>query len=59
MIKSDRVDTVMLAKGICIILVGFGHFSTVGEPAYWTVTRDVIYRFHMPLFLYCPGISTQ
>lgn len=53
--KAEKIETVTLAKGIAILLVVAGHFSIAEEPAWWSVTRDVIYRFHMPLFFLLSG----
>lgn len=44
-----------LAKGIGIILVVLGHFFPEGAPHWYAVIRQVIYSFHMPLFLFVSG----
>lgn len=44
-----------LAKGIGIILVVLGHFFPEGSPNWYAVMRQVIYSFHMPLFLFVSG----
>lgn len=43
-----------LAKAICIILVVMGHYA-VDNPSWWVTTHDIIYTFHMPLFLFASG----
>lgn len=43
-----------IAKAICIILVVMGHYA-VEEPVWWKCCHDVIYTFHMPLFMFASG----
>lgn len=44
-----------IAKAICIILVVIGHYKPVSSPTYWTTLVDIIYTFHMPLFMFASG----
>ena len=44
-----------IAKGIGIILVVLGHFFPEGSPHWYAVMRQIIYSFHMPLFLFISG----
>lgn len=46
---------VLIAKGIGIILVVIGHFYPDDSPEYWTILRNSIYTFHMPLFFILSG----
>ena len=50
-----RLKEYDLAKGIGIILVVLGHFFPEGAPHWYAVLRQVIYSFHMPLFLFVSG----
>ena len=43
-----------VAKAICIILVVMGHYA-VKQPVWWTTVHDIIYSFHMPLFMFASG----
>lgn len=48
------------ARGIAIILVVIGHVVAREMPldnAWYAVLKDVIYRFHMPLFMVLTGIT--
>ncbi len=50
-----RVVFIDLAKALCIVLVVVGHYDPAGEPLWWAKTREFIYLFHMPLFLFASG----
>jgi fucose 4-O-acetylase-like acetyltransferase len=50
-----RIIAVDLAKGICIILVVAGHYLPLNSPGWYRVLNDLIYSFHMPLFLFASG----
>lgn len=55
--KIDRFTAIDKATGITIFLVIYGHMSfleTLSLPWY-AVSRDFIYKFHMPLFLCLSG----
>lgn len=43
------------AKAIAIILVVIGHYHPDGEPQWWSEVRQVIYSFHMPIFMFASG----
>ena len=45
---SKRIDWIDMAKGIAMVLVVLAH--TVSETAAGSITRGVIFSFHMPLF---------
>lgn len=44
-----------MAKAICIILVVVGHYVPDGSPTWYIGVHDVIYTFHMPLFMFASG----
>lgn len=50
-----KLEWVLIAKGLGIVLVVAGHFWPADSPAYWTEVRRVIYTFHMPLFFFLSG----
>jgi len=50
-----RIIAIDLAKGICIILVVAGHYLPLNSPGWYGVLNDLIYSFHMPLFLFASG----
>lgn len=49
------IQSVILAKGIGIILVVIGHYCPDNCPAYWKYLRILVYKFHMPLFFVLSG----
>lgn len=53
--NESVIDWVLIAKGIGIILVVFGHFSPHDLPDYWREMRKIVYAFHMPLFFMLSG----
>ncbi|MFH0809760.1 MAG: acyltransferase family protein [Pseudomonadota bacterium] len=53
--SEHLVKTVLVAKGIAIILVVIGHYRPPGAPEYWATLRAGIYTFHMPLFFLLSG----
>ena len=57
--KKKIIHTVILAKGIAIILVVIGHYFPENSPDYWIHVRDFIYLFHMPLFFILSGYLFQ
>lgn len=44
-----------IAKAICIILVVIGHYSPEFSPSWYMTIHDIIYSFHMPLFMFASG----
>lgn len=44
-----------IAKAICIMLVVMGHNVPDDSPYWWQTTHDIIYTFHMPLFMFASG----
>lgn len=40
-----------IAKAICIILVVIGHYVPDYSPQWYVGVHDVIYTFHIPLFM--------
>ena len=56
---SNRLTDIDVAKGICIILVVIGHYIPANPPAWYLTLIDVIYSFHMPLFMYASGYIYQ
>lgn len=52
---EQRIDYLDIAKAICIVLVVVGHFNPSPAPQSWRTAVDVIYTFHMPLFMFVSG----
>ncbi|MDO4803168.1 MAG: acyltransferase family protein [Prevotellaceae bacterium] len=52
---EQRIDYLDIAKAICIVLVVVGHFNPSLAPEGWHTSVDVIYTFHMPLFMFVSG----
>lgn len=52
---GTRLTDIDIAKGICIILVVIGHYQPVSAPSLYVQLIDIIYCFHMPLFMYVSG----
>jgi len=53
--NKNRLEWVLIAKGIGIFLVVVGHFFPASSPEYWIEMRKIIYTFHMPLFFLLSG----
>ncbi len=51
----NRIITLDVAKAICIILVVIGHYIPDNSPIWYVMLHDVIYTFHMPLFMFASG----
>lgn len=51
----NRIIALDIAKAICIILVVMGHYVPDNSPAWYVLVHDVIYTFHMPLFMFVSG----
>tara|TARA_R110002167_G_scaffold9697_1_gene44909 strand:+ start:15551 stop:16543 length:993 start_codon:yes stop_codon:yes gene_type:complete len=61
---KERIISPDFIKGLCIILMVYGHITQIGTMAnYQNYVSKVIYTFHMPLFLIISGyffhISTK
>lgn len=63
---SERVAWIDCCKGICILLVVYGHVAgglkaagivKAGSPFIWL--REWIYLFHMPVFFFLSGLFAQ
>lgn len=52
---ANRLITLDIAKTICIILVVIGHYHPENSPTWFSSIRDIIYSFHMPLFMFASG----
>ncbi|MDR3268088.1 MAG: acyltransferase family protein, partial [Tannerella sp.] len=52
---SDRITSIDIAKAICILLVVIGHYVPTDAPAWYKSMVEVIYGFHMPLFMFVSG----
>lgn len=52
---ESRLTYIDIARGICIILVVIGHLVPPGSPEWYVTVHDIIYCFHMPLFMYVSG----
>jgi len=50
-----RLKFLDIAKGLAIIMVVVGHFFPSSSPHWYVLMRQVIYSFHMPLFLFISG----
>ncbi|MGN0006516.1 MAG: acyltransferase family protein [Alistipes sp.] len=53
--KTDRMVYIDIAKALCIVLVVVGHYTPAGCPVWWQTIHDIIYTFHMPLFMFASG----
>ena len=51
----QRLVSFDIAKAICILLVVIGHYVPDYSPAWYVGVHDVIYTFHMPLFMFASG----
>lgn len=51
----NRIISLDIAKAICIILVVVGHYVPDNSPIWYVMLHDVIYTFHMPLFMFASG----
>ena len=52
---KERILFLDVAKAVCIILVVVGHYCPGNSPGWYMVIHDVIYTFHMPLFMFASG----
>ena len=52
---KNKILYIDIAKAICIILVVIGHYVPNGCPKWWMLIHDIIYSFHMPLFMFASG----
>ncbi len=52
---TNRHVAIDIAKAICIVLVVIGHYNPEGAPLWYSTLHDVIYTFHMPLFMFASG----
>lgn len=54
--KLKRLIDVDIAIGISILIVVYGHlFLNENIPKWYIESREIIYKFHMPLFMYFSG----
>ncbi len=51
----QRIVFIDIAKAICIILVVIGHYVPENSPEWYVAMHDIIYTFHMPLFMFASG----
>lgn len=51
----QRLISFDIAKAICMILVVVGHYVPGYSPTWYVDVHDVIYTFHMPLFMFASG----
>ena len=51
----NRIIWIDIAKAICIVLVVIGHYIPDTHPIWYSEMRNVIYTFHMPLFMFASG----
>ena len=52
---KERILFLDVAKAVCIILVVVGHYVPDNSPGWYVAIHDVIYTFHMPLFMFASG----
>lgn len=53
--EVKRILFIDVAKAICIILVVIGHYIPDNSPDWYVAVHDIIYTFHMPLFMFASG----
>lgn len=53
--KVNRIFFIDVAKAICIVLVVVGHYVPDNSPDWYVTVHDIIYTFHMPLFMFASG----
>lgn len=51
----NRILYIDFAKAIAIVLVVIGHYIPINHPIWYGEMREVIYGFHMPLFMFASG----
>lgn len=54
-VKKQRIVFIDIAKAVCIILVVIGHYFPGNSPGWYVTIHDIIYTFHMPLFMFASG----
>lgn len=57
--KQERLITLDIIKALAIILVVIGHYIPDNAPMWYVEIRNIIYTFHMPLFLFASGYIYQ
>ncbi len=55
MSERKRILYIDFAKALAIILVVIGHYIPDEHPDWYGHLRDIIYGFHMPLFMFASG----
>jgi len=53
--SDRRIASIDIAKAVCILLVVVGHYNPVDAPAWYRSMVEIIYGFHMPLFMFVSG----
>jgi fucose 4-O-acetylase-like acetyltransferase len=53
--NTNRLTFIDIARAICIVLVVVGHYVPDNSPNWYLTLRNVIYSFHMPLFMFISG----
>ena len=53
--RRNRIVFIDIAKAICIVLVVIGHYIPSNSPEWYVTLHDIIYSFHMPLFMFASG----
>lgn len=54
--RKERLTFIDITRGMCIILVVIGHYIPIDAPTWYLRIRDIIYSFHMPLFMFLSGL---
>jgi fucose 4-O-acetylase-like acetyltransferase len=52
---TKRLTFIDIARAICIILVVIGHYLPDNSPNWYLILNNIIYAFHMPLFMFVSG----
>jgi fucose 4-O-acetylase-like acetyltransferase len=53
--NANRLIFIDIARAICIILVVIGHYVPDNSPNWYLILNNIIYSFHMPLFMFVSG----
>jgi fucose 4-O-acetylase-like acetyltransferase len=53
--NTNRLLFIDIARAICIVLVVIGHYVPDNSPNWYLILHNIIYSFHMPLFMFVSG----
>lgn len=54
-VSRGQIEWLLIAKGIAIFTIVFGHFSPASLPPYWIEIREVNRSYNIPLFFILSG----